>query len=242
MRTEIILAACFMLIIAGCSKSGTESKATGFNAEGSDAKAVAIADSVMKAMGGQENWENTRIISWNFFGSRIHTWNKKTGRDRIEIPGSDMVIDMNISSREGKVMKGGEEMTHPDSVQKYMKRGYEMWVNDSYWLVMPYKLKDAGVTLSYMGIDTTQTGIPSHKLKMTFDGVGVTPQNMYHVYVDTSDYMVRQWAYFPKADSEEPRFILPWDDYQKYGDIMLSGDRGQNKLTDIKVMDEWPAN
>lgn len=236
--------ACSLLIVGGCAQSESQQQKnaldSGFNAEASDAKAIAIADSVMKAMGGQENWDQTKIITWNFFGSRIHTWDKKTGRDRIEIPGSNMVIDMNISTKEGTVMKDGEEMTQPDSVQKYMQQGYEMWVNDSYWLVMPYKLKDGGVTLKYMGMDTTQTGTPSHKLKMTFDDVGVTPQNKYHVYVDTTDYMVRQWAYFSQADSEEPRFILPWNNYEKHGEIMLSGDRGQNKITGIAVMDDWP--
>ncbi|MDZ7716466.1 MAG: hypothetical protein U5J95_09665 [Balneolaceae bacterium] len=236
---------CSLLLIAGCTSSGNQSQnsnppAPGFNADSSDVRAIAIADSVMKALGGREAWDDTKIISWNFFGRRTHTWNKLTGRDSIHIPSSELIIDMNISTKEGTVMKSGEEVAQPDSLQKYLQQGYQMWVNDAYWLMMPYKLKDSGVTLKYMGTDTTQTGIPSYKLKLTFDQVGVTPQNMYHVYVDTSDYMVRQWAYFPEADAEQPRFILPWKNYKKHGEIMLSGDRGQNKLTDIKVMDNWP--
>lgn len=214
--------------------------AEGFNSEASDAKAIAVADSVMQAMGGYEAWQNTPVISWNFFGRRTHTWDKHNGRDRIEIPEQNMMIEFDINSKKGTVMQDGEEVTNPDSLSKYLDNAYKMWVNDSYWLVMPYKLKDTGVTLKYMGIDTTMAGIPSHKLKLTFDNVGVTSNNMYHVYVDTTDHLVRQWKYFPEADMEEPGFVLPWNDYKRYGNIMLSGNRGQNTLSDIKVMEKWP--
>ena len=58
---------------------------------------------------------------------------------------------MNIHSMKGKVKMGGEELSHPDSLSKYLEKGKNMWINDSYWLVMPYKLKDSGVTLKYVG-------------------------------------------------------------------------------------------
>ena len=247
----LIVAALFALFAACDHAQNNEMKdseavettnpaAKGFNQEGSDPKAIAIADSVMQAMGGRKNWDDTKIIQWNFFGNRMHTWNKETGRDRIVMADSSMIIDFNIESKEGKVIKNGEEMTRADSVQKYINQGYEMWANDSYWLLMPYKMKDDGVTLKYVGIDTTEAGAPAYKLKLTFDKVGVTPENMYYVYVDTTDYMVRQWAYFPKSDMDAPRFILPWKDYKSYGNIKLSGNRGEYTISDISVMDRWP--
>jgi hypothetical protein len=33
-----------------------------------------------------------------------------------------------------------------------------LWINDAYWLVMPWKLQDPGVTLSYVKTDTLQMG------------------------------------------------------------------------------------
>lgn len=250
----ILGALCGLFIIVGCQQSQDDSNyqpeanpttypaAEGFNVEASDKKAIAIADSVMQAMGGYQGWKDTKIIKWNFFGRRTHLWNKETGKDRIEIPAKNMVIDFNINSKEGTVYKDEKQLSQPDSVQKYLQQGHEMWVNDAYWLIMPYKLKDSGVTLTYAGTDSTQTGEPAYKLKLTFDSVGITPDNMYYVYVDTTDYMVRQWAYFPTADMEEPQFILPWNEYKKYGKIMLSGNRGAYTISDIKVMNEWPES
>lgn len=246
-RPLSVLVFAFLLII-GCREEKNVSvtnaaknpAAKGFNMQKSDDRAIAIADSVMEAMGGRKNWDNAKVIHWSFFGRRTHTWNKETGRDRIITADSSLIIDFNIETKEGSVFKNGEEITQPDSVKKYLNKGYEMWANDSYWLLMPFKLKDSGVTLRYAGLDTTQTGEPAYKLKLTFDKVGVTPENMYYVYVDTSDYMVRQWAYFPKAEMDTPRFILPWKDYQNYGGIMLSGNRGADTLSHISVMNSWP--
>lgn len=105
---------------------------------------------------------------------------------------------------------------------------------------MPFKLKDSGLTLKYLRQDTTQAGIPAYLLQLTFQEVGDTPENKYHVYVDTGSYLVRQWAYFPRAGDEEPAFVTPWDDYRQYGAILLSGNRGKRALADIKVLENVP--
>jgi hypothetical protein len=33
-----------------------------------------------------------------------------------------------------------------------LRKGKNWWINDAYWLVMPWKLQDPGVTLSYVKI------------------------------------------------------------------------------------------
>lgn len=210
--------------------------APGFNAEGSDQKAIDIADKVMLAMGGRKNWDDERYFTWNFFGARTLWWDKLKGDVRIKMHKADStVILVNINDGSGKVFFDGIETTHPDSLSKYLTRGKGIWINDAYWLFMPFKLKDSGVTLTYVGEDTTQTGIASHKLQLTFENVGNTPQNKYHVWVDKSDDLVKQWAFYTDNTNEEPRFINPWIGYEKYGSLLLSGDRGQRKISDIAV-------
>ena len=132
-------------------------------------------------------------------------------------------------------MKNGQEVT--DSLDVYLQRGYEMWVNDSYWLVMPYKLKDSGVTLKYLREDTTQKGERADVIGLAFEEVGVTPQNVYEVWIDTDSKLVTQWAFYPDSSAQDPRFITPWANYEKYGEILLSGNRGQYELSDIEVLE-----
>ena len=213
--------------------------APGFNSA-SDAKAIEIADQVMVAMGGRKNWDDTRYLFWNFFGARTLLWDKQTGDVRIEIPSQDMKVLVNEKTMEGKLWMAGEEISHPDSLATYLEQGKRIWINDSYWLVMPFKLKDSGVTLSYEGPGKTETGEACEVIRLTFEGVGVTPQNAYNVWVSTTDNLVKQWAWYADAADSAARFTLPWDDYQQMGNIMLSGERGNRDLTDIKVLTEVP--
>ncbi|NJN25903.1 MAG: hypothetical protein HC819_08020 [Cyclobacteriaceae bacterium] len=210
--------------------------------EGSDPKAIAIADEVMRAMGGRDNWDKERYFTWNFFGRRTLWWDKQSGDVRIEMHQADStIILVNIHDEQGRVFARGEELTHSDSVAKYMKKGKSVWINDAYWLFMPFKLKDSGVTLSYIGEDTTQAGENADVLQLMFDNVGNTPQNKYRVWVDKSDKLVKQWAFYRENTSSEPDFITPWIDYNQYGSILLSGDRGERKITGIEVLDQMEA-
>jgi len=212
----------------------------GFNAAGSDPKAIQIADSVMVAQGGRKNWDDTRYIAWTFFDVRKLLWDKKTGNVRIENLKDSTKTLVNINTVKGKVFRQGAEVTQPDSLAKYLQEGEEAWINDSFWLIMPFKLKDSGLTLKYLGEEKLATGPNTDVLQLTYKNVGVTPENKYKVYVDKQTHLVTQWAYYKNVQDMVPAFTMPWLDYQTYGKIKLSGDRGQAKLTNIQVLDEVP--
>jgi hypothetical protein len=212
--------------------------AEGFDAAGSDAKAIAIADQVMAAMGGRAPWDQTRYLSWNFFGLRTHVWDRWSGDHRF-MQGNRLVL-MNIGSKQGRAWTDGEELAGED-LAKALDDTYKAWINDSYWLLMPYKLKDSGVTLTYKEEGALADGRPADVLQLTFKGVGVTPQNKYDVYVSQDKHLVEQWSYYPTADLSEPQFTTPWAKWTQHGKVLLSGDRGQRQLTNIKVFDQLPG-
>ena len=224
------------------SEVPTNPAAPGFNATASDEEAIQLADEVVAAMGGRQAWDDTRFIGWNFFGRRHLLWDKKEKLVRISTIDS-MLYLVDLEKDKGRVFNKGVEYTQPDSIAKYVERGKSIWINDSYWLVLPFKLKDSGVTLKYMGQDTTTNGRAAQKLSLTFSEVGRTPQNKYYVYIDDSLKMVTQWDYFPNASDKEPRLSTPWEDYQQQGKILLSGNRGGNRrLQDIAVYEAIPAS
>jgi len=227
-----ILSIAFLVV--GCdqrtsNQGGSNPPAPGFNIEDSDPAAVELADSIMVAMGGRKAWDETRFISWNFFGRRDLVWDKHTGDVRIESAPDSTIYLVNINTMEGRVQVDGREVTEPDSLQKMLEKAKSMWINDSYWLVMPYKLKDTGVTLEYLGEDTTLTGVKANVVEVTFDKVGDTPENKYRIFVDLKDNLVKQWAYFKEASQDSASQVWPFDNYKKYGDILLSADRSDNR-------------
>ncbi len=224
--------------------------APGFDTVGSDIRAVAIADLVMRALGGREAWDQTRYITWSFFGHRRHLWDKHTGSVRIEgrgpRTGTPYVMLLNVNTGEGRAWKDGEAVTG-DELTPMLEAGVGAWINDSYWLVMPYKLKDSGVTLGYVGESETPGGKPADVLSLTFTDVGRTPQNKYHVWVAQDSGLIEQWAFFREAGDEEPAFTTPWAGWKRHGRIMLCGDRGEmggepRQLTDIAVLDTVPES
>lgn len=216
--------------------------ATGFNLDSSDAEAILIADEVMKAQGGYQNWKATRYISWTFLNGRKLLWDKWEGDVRIEDPKDSTITLVNVHDSTGKVMKNGKLITDIEEKQKYLNQGITIWINDSYWLVMPFKLKDSGVTLKYMGEGMTTDNTAADILRLTFEDVGVSPEHKYLIYVDKKTRLVSQWNYFTSAKQQKPVFTTPWLDYQKYGNIMLSGSRGKASLKDIEVLEKLSSN
>jgi hypothetical protein len=211
------------------NKDVPNTPAAGFNLADSDAKALEIADAVMKASGGRYAWDMTRYIRWTFFNRRTLIWDKWNERVRIDVLDNTFKFRVNLKDMTGRVWKDGQEITQPDSLKKYLERGKNIWINDSYWFLMPFKLKDSGVTLKYMGKKPNQLGVECDVLELTFKSVGVTPDNKYHVYVNPSSHLVNQWDYYAKYTDEKPNFSSPWQDYRPLGNIIISGDRGTNR-------------
>ncbi|ANW97456.1 hypothetical protein AXE80_07010 [Wenyingzhuangia fucanilytica] len=189
-------------------------------------KANKIALKVMEQMGGVENWNNVHYIKWDF-GKRTLHWDKWTGNVRVENPGQNLVVLVNINTLKGKAFKNGEVITDLNELNKLLTQGRKWWINDSYWLTMPWKLLDPGVSLTYLKTEKLPNKNTADVLQMTFENVGVTPENKYWVYVDQQENLVKQWAFFKSFNDEKPRFTKAWDNYQTTGNILLSFDRSQ---------------
>ncbi len=243
MRKYQLFLLAFLLVASPllAQRSSENPPAQGFDLVGSDPAAIKLADQVMKAMGGRKAWDKTHIIAWTFFGNRHLIWDKWTGNVRVDNLKNDQTVILNVNNDQGKVFRNGKEETNADSVTKYVKAAKGAWINDSYWLVMPFKLKDSGVTLKYIGEEPTQDNKAAEVIQLTFKSVGNTPDNKYKVWVDKESHLVSQWAYYPKFTDEKPGFTLPWTDYTQHGEIKLSGKRGPRELTDIRVFTGLPG-
>ncbi|WP_010136633.1 hypothetical protein [Ochrovirga pacifica] len=209
-------------------------------AQQSDPKAIAIAKEVMQQMGGEEQWNNTHFIQWDF-GKRTLYWDKWTGDVRVEAPNDALVILVNINTMKGKAYQNGTLVQDKQQTKKLLKKGKNWWINDSYWLTMPWKLLDPGVTLTYLRTDTLPNGAQADVLQMTFENVGVTPNNKYEIFVDQQEKLVKQWAFFKNYQDTKPKFSKPWDNYQKLGKVWLSFNRSDFGPKNVVVKDTFDA-
>jgi hypothetical protein len=244
MRVTTAVFFSFLLIVVACRKENPDNTNTpeeGFNLEGSDPAAVELADSVMVAMGGRANWNKTRYISWSFSGRRNLVWDKQSGRVRIESPEEKTTYLINVNNGQGRVRVNNREIIQEDSLRLMLQRARSIWINDSYWLIMPFKLKGSGVTLRYLGEDTLMTGGKCNVMDLTFTDAENQSNSKYRIYVDLADNLVKQWAYYKTANQDSATFIRPWDNYKQYGDILLSGDRSDGSgPKNVKVDTDLP--
>jgi len=213
---SILKATALVLTVIFCN--------AGVSAQTKDKKANAIVKEMLTAMGGEKNYNATHFIQWDFVNRKLF-WDKWTGDVRVENPSANQVILVNINTLKGKVYENGTLVTDESKANALLEKGKNWWINDAYWLVMPWKLQDPGVTLSYVKTDTLANGKAADVLQLTFSGVGVTPENKYWLYVGQDDHLIQQWAYYQNFNDAEPKFLKPWNNYQKIGDILLSYDR-----------------
>ncbi len=234
------LIACASLVLGVCLVSAQPPEAAG------EPQAVEIARAVLERLGGQENWDATRFVRWKFFGGRQHYLDRHTGDVRIEmaerrndadeVERPALLVLMNINTKLGRVWAGGEEVRDREKLDEYLTLGHTVWINDSYWMFMPYKLLDPGVTLKYAGERELADGRLADVLDLTFgDGVGYTPENRYEVFVARDSGLVEQWSFYAETDESEPQFTMPWTGWRKFGHIWLATDHGQQKDWDIAV-------
>jgi hypothetical protein len=214
----------------------------------SSPQAGAVADSMLQAMGGPAAWDGTHFIHFTFAGRRTHTWDKWTGRHRLEgktKEGEPYVVLDNINTHDGTAYLNGKQV-EGDKAQEMVKNAYAAWVNDTYWLLMPYKMKDPGVNLAYDGQDQVD-GKSYDKLSLTFGQVGLTPGDHYWAWINRDTHLMDRWAYLLQDEPrDKPPTAWQWQGWQRYGKIMLAPLRTQPggdkklELSDIQVLDQVP--
>ncbi len=217
-------------------------------AVGSDGRALEVAQKTLEAMGGEEAWEATRFLRFDFFGFRLHHWDRYTGRHRVEgktREGDAYVVLHNVDSRQGRAFLNGEELAG-EAKAEWLERAYGAFINDTYWLLMPYKLRDPGVSLVYVGQEVVD-GAAYEKLQLTFDGVGLTPGDTYWAWINAETGLMDRWAYHLEGwETDREPTAWSWVDWGRYGKILLSprrvkvDDGSERMLGELAVPAEIP--
>jgi len=213
-----------------------------------DPRAAEVAARAMAALGGEKAWAATRFIRFTFAGRRTHVWDRWTGRHRLEgktKEGEPYVVLENVATREGKAWVGGQPATG-ERAAELVENAYAAWINDTYWLVMPYKLRDPGVILRYDGEEVLD-GTPYDRLALSFEHVGLTPGDRYWAWINRSTGLMDRWAYVLEdqpADADPTVWL--WQGWQRYGKIELAplrrrvGEERTLDLSPIEVSDAMP--
>jgi hypothetical protein len=233
----------FVLVGVGCALASHSI------AQPADVKAREIADAMMKAMGGQDAWNKARYVRFGFIvniparklkAERFHLWDKSSGRYRLESKDKEnnpVVSLFNVGNQQGEVYVNGKKLTG-DAKTAGLKTAYGTFINDMYWLAMPWKWLDAGVNLKYLGKKDLR-GASYDVVELTFGKVGLTPGDRYEAYVSPRTHLMEHWKYMLQSGQKGE-----WDwEYTTTGGIKLASNHTDNaggsiNMGKVEVLDK----
>ena len=189
-------------------------------------------DLVWKGIGGKQAWEKARYFQFTFSvqtptrtTERTHLWDRYTGQYRLQFTTKDkkdITVLFNTNKPDsGLVYMGDNLLTKSDTfTKKYLKRAYEVFINDTYWLVMPAKLLDNGVRLTEIPSKTFNK-TSCYGIKLQFEqGTGIT-NDEYTIYVHPKTGEIQHWDYILESDSTQ-KGSWDWDKYTDVGGVQFS--------------------
>jgi hypothetical protein len=222
-----------MLVLLAASLMGAPALAE--DTPSTDAKAQEVAEKLMKALGGQANWDKARYLRFDFVVEREgkvastvkHLWDRYSGRYRVEGTTGEkeayVVLFEDINARKGKAFRNGKAVQGED-LQKLLDMGYGRFINDTYWLLMPFKWNDPGVHLKYEGTATDKDTVWD-KVRLSFEAdVGLTPKDRYWAYVNRKTGLMDRWEYILKG-GKGPATASAWVGWKEFGGIMLAQEK-----------------
>lgn len=143
------------------------------------ADAEILANKMLEAI-NFEAFKNTETLEWTFSGNHSYIWKKKENTVEVSWDENKVILDLK-SPEKSAVLEKNMLLENP----KMIKKATDFFNNDSFWLIAPYKIFDAG----------TERSIVKHEgkdaLLVTYNSGGTTPGDSYLWILDKN--------YFPIA-------------------------------------------
>ena len=188
-------------------------------------------------------------------GEFRHTWDIKSGLYRVQgkaKDGGERDVIFNPATRKGEgwtqafipilpekgkpMPPGGPPMVgrwfHPPGGPQtaYLKFGYERYLNDTYWFLLPLKLKDPRIGLE-LETEESIDGEPHDVVRVVLPKeLELTAGRTFWIYVNRKTHLIDQWEYPTEVTSPQPasrkdprhKTTWLWQDWKSFGPFHLS--------------------
>ena len=221
------LVTLLMILLIGCQAESPDATpadpAVAMEMPAIETRADSIALKIMQAHGGMDTWKHVRYLRFDFGVEseegkqvwRSHLWDRMDNSYRVEWPegeDSTAVVLFNTGTREGDAYINGEELAD-STAENYIQRGYRAFINDTYWLMAPVKLLDPGVNRSYVPDSSSSE---YEVITLTYNDVGLTPEDQFWFWMDTETGMLARWAYQLQGRKDQPPTNWMWEDCEQF--------------------------
>ncbi|MFB9054040.1 hypothetical protein ACFFVB_13210 [Formosa undariae] len=122
-------------------------------------------------------YKNTNYIEWTFNNRHHYKWKKN--EDFCEVYWKDIKVDLNINAPNSSTVLVSKDTLNTADSKEYIEKAVEYFNNDSFWIVAPYKVFDAGTTRSLVPLENNKKG-----LLISYTSGGSTPGDSYMWLLD----------------------------------------------------------
>ncbi|WP_439127975.1 hypothetical protein [Polaribacter sp.] len=157
------------------------------NVKAYNQNANTLANKILKAINHQA-YKNTRYIEWSFGGRRHFKWDKE--KNIVDVSWDTIRVNLHPADTLKSTVYFNEKLQN-NTPNKIVKRAWDIFNNDSFWLVAPHKLFDNGVVRTLEQIDDKKA------LRVTYTSGGTTPGDSY-VWILDSTYVPKSYKMYLK--------------------------------------------
>ena len=125
-------------------------------------EAEQLANEMLAAL-NKPAFDSLEFISFTFRGEHSYQWDRKKKQVVVSWSDSEVFLDLNKSIKDFTLLE---------------YKAYQFFINDTFWLIAPFKVRDEGVIRST--VDTNM----GRGLMVTYTSGGITPGDSYLWIVD----------------------------------------------------------
>ena len=171
------------------------------NVEAVNEKANMLANKVLKAV-QNDAYKNTRFLEWSFGGKRFFKWDKKN--NIVDVSWDTIRVNLHTRNLEkSSVFLNKKEQEVANAA--LVKKAWDVFNNDSFWLVAPHKLFEKGIIRSIQKVDGKEA------LLVKYTKGGSTPGDSYLWILDAT-YVPKSYKMFVPSMKIEGA-LATWDDW-----------------------------
>ena len=149
-------------------------------------EADALATKMFNAI-NHKAFETTEIIEWDFRNAHFYKWYKH--KSIVEVSWDENKVILNTKEpKKSEVFVNDKKVDNPELIQT----AESYFNNDSFWLIAPYKIFDAGTKRSIVNYENKEA------LMITYTSGGSTPGDSYLWFLD-DNYMPTSFKMWTKV-------------------------------------------
>jgi len=167
-----------------------------------NSKANILANNVLKAI-KHEKYKKTRYLEWSFGGKRHFKWDKE--KHIADISWDTISVNLHTRNKENStVYFNNKKQKIVDS--SIVEKAWDIFNNDSFWLVAPHKLFDDGTIRSIQKVDDKES------LLVKYTTGGTTPGDSYLWVLDSNSIPKSFKMYVPSMKLNG--ISATWEDWK----------------------------